>query len=44
LALTFLEADIVANRLKHPDQLLVQMARMHGTALRLPIEKHLGNV
>ena len=44
LALPFLEADIVADGLKHADHLLVQVARVHGTALRLPLRKHLGNV
>jgi hypothetical protein len=42
--LTLLEADIVANRLQDPYKLLIQVARMHGTALRLAVHEHLGNV
>ena len=42
--MTLLKADIVADGLEHTDELLVQMARMHGTALRLPLHKYLGNV
>ena len=44
LALALLKADVVADGLEHAYQLLVQVARMHGTALRLPVHKHLGNV
>ena len=39
-----LKADVVADGLQHPDHLLVQMARMHGTSLRLPLYKQPGNV
>jgi hypothetical protein len=42
--LTLLKAHIVADGLQHTDELLVQMARMHGTSLRLPVTKQLGNV
>jgi hypothetical protein len=42
--LPFLEADVVTDGFEHADELFVQMARMHGTALRLPLHKHLGNV
>jgi hypothetical protein len=44
LTLTLLKAHIVADGLEHPDELLVQVARMQGTALRLPLPKHLGNI
>ena len=44
LALPFLETDIVADGLEHAYELLVQVARMHGTALRLPVHEHLGNI
>ena len=44
LPLPLLEADIVADGLENPYQLLVKVARMHGTALRLPLHKHLESV
>jgi len=44
LALPLLEPDVVADCFQDAYQLFVQVARMHGTALRLPLHKHLGNV
>jgi len=44
LALTLLEADVVTDGLENPYELLIQVARMHGTALRLALHKDLGNV
>jgi hypothetical protein len=44
LALPLLEADIVSDRLQDADQLLVEVARMHGTALRLAFSEQAGNV
>ena len=44
LALPLLKADVVTDGLENAYELLVQMARMHGAALRLPVHKHLGNV
>jgi hypothetical protein len=44
LTLALLKAHIVTDRLQDPYQLLIQVARMHGTALRLAVHKHLGNV
>ena len=44
LALALLEPDIVSDGLENPDQLLIQVAGMHRTALRLALHKHLGNV
>src|ERR1700743_3353721 len=44
LPLTLLEADVIANRFEDANELLVQMARMHGAALPLPVHKHLRNV
>jgi hypothetical protein len=44
LALALLKADVIADCLENANQLFVQMAHMHGTALRLPVHKHLGNV
>ena len=44
LALPLLETHIVADCLEDADQLLVEMARVHGTALRLALYEHLGNV
>src|SRR5205085_2449534 len=44
LALAFLESDVVADRLQHAYELLVEMARMHGAALGFARRKHLGNV
>jgi hypothetical protein len=42
--LPLLKADVIADGLENPYELLVEMARMHGTALRLAVHKHLGNV
>jgi hypothetical protein len=42
--LALLEADIITNRLEDPNELFVQMARVHGAALPLPVHKHLGKV
>ena len=44
LALALLEPDVIADGLQHADDLLVQMARMHGAALCLALREHLGNV
>jgi len=44
LTLTLLKAHIVADGLQHTDELLVQVARMHGTSLRLPLYKQPGNI
>jgi hypothetical protein len=44
LALPLLETDVVTDCFEHPHQLLVQVTRMHGAALRLPLRKQLGNV
>jgi hypothetical protein len=44
LTLTLLKAHIVADGLQHPDELFVQVPRMQGTALRLPLYKQPGNV
>jgi hypothetical protein len=44
LPLALLETNVVADGLEHADELLVEMARMHGAALRLALHKHLGNV
>ena len=44
LALPLLKTDIIADRLQDAHQLLVEITSMHGTALRLAVHKHLGNV
>jgi hypothetical protein len=44
LALAFLESDVITDGLQHAHELLVQIARMHGTALGFARRKHLGNV
>ena len=44
LALTFLETNVVADGFEYADELLIEMACMHGAALRLALHKHLGNV
>jgi hypothetical protein len=44
LADAALEANVVPNGLENPYELFVEVTRVHGTALRLPIHKHLGNV
>jgi len=44
LTLALLETYIIADGFEHAHHLLVEMARMHGTALRLALHKHLGNV
>ena len=44
LPLPLLEADIVADGLENPNELLVQMPIMHGAALGLTVREHLGHV
>jgi hypothetical protein len=44
LALALLEADIITDRLEDPNELLVQMTRMHGATLPLPVRKHRRNI
>jgi hypothetical protein len=44
LPLSLLKADVVADRLEHAHKLFIEVTRVHGTPLRLPVHKHLGNV
>jgi hypothetical protein len=44
LTLALLEANVIADGFVDADELLIEVARMQGTALRLPLNKQLGNV
>jgi hypothetical protein len=44
LRLALLETNVVADGFEYADELLIEMARMHGASLRLALYKHLGNV
>jgi hypothetical protein len=42
--MALLETNVVADRFEYADELFVEMARVHGAALRLARHEHLGNV
>ena len=44
LALTALKTNVIADGLQDSHELFIEIAHMHRTALRLSINKHLGNV